>query len=142
MLEDIVINHNIIFRMLFRRHSKKRLHKNELKGLLESQVHKNCIFFQKPIVCFGQLQNYIMDNSSLEITLNTMPIHGLEHPGQVISLSSSWEDLTLLSAHIISYDQGWHLFFETDLIEEIRQKATENESRQDKLLKIMETLFN
>jgi len=128
--------------MLFRRHSKKKLHKNELNGILESQVHKNCILFQKPIVCFGQLQNYTMDDSSLKIHLNTLPIHGLEHPGQVILLSSSWEDLALLSAHIICYDQGWHLFFETSLVEEIRQTAIENESRQDKLLKVMETLCN
>ena len=128
--------------MIFRRHSKKKLHKIELRSILETQVNKNCIFFQKPIVCFGQLQNYILDDLSLEITLNAMPIHGLEHPEEVVSLSSSWEDLTLLSDHIISYDQGWHLFFETSLIEEIRQKTTENESRQDKLLKVMETICN
>lgn len=128
--------------MLFRRHSRKNLDKNELKRVLESWIQEKCIFFQKPLICFGELQNYIIDDTNLEISLNSMPIPGLENPRESFLLSSAWEDLALLPAHLISYDQGWHLFFESELIEEIQQTAIENESRQARLLKIMEILLN
>ena len=128
--------------MLFKGHSRKNLDKKQLKGLLESRIEEKCIFFQKPMVCFGKLHNYLIDESGLEISLKSIPIPGLDHPQESILLSSTLEDLALLPAHLISYEQGWHLFFKSEFIEEIRQKAIENEFREDKLFQIMESLLN
>lgn len=128
--------------MLFKRHSAKNLNKKALRGLLESRNQEKCVFFQNPIICFGQLQNYFVDDLGLELTINPISVPGLEHSQESILLSSALEDLALLPAHLISYEQGWHLFFKSEFIEEIRQTAMENEFREDKLLQIMESLLN
>jgi len=128
--------------MLFKRNSKKKLDKKKLDKLLHAQLAGNCIFFKNPIICFGQLQDYQVDDSGIEINLTSIPTPGLEPPQESLLLSSSLDDLAVSPLHLLSYEQGWHLFFKSELIEEIRNTAAQHEHQDDKLLQVTDILLN
>jgi hypothetical protein len=128
--------------MLFKRHSRKRLQSKDVESLLQSCIQAECLFFKNPTIHLGQLQEYYIDGSELKIAINLIPTPGLEYSIPSMFLSTTFEDLSLQPAHIVSYEQGWHLFFSSELIREIRQIASGNQYQEEKLFSIMDNLLN
>ncbi|UCF65602.1 MAG: hypothetical protein JSW33_07140 [bacterium] len=128
--------------MIFKRHSKKKTDKKKLDKLLHSQLAANCIFFKNPIVCFGQLEDFQVDETGIEISITSIPTPGLETPQESLKLSSNLDDLAFSPLHLLSYDRGWHLFFKAELIEKVRNTAAQYEQQEDKLLQMTDILLN
>ena len=128
--------------MLFKRHFRKRLETRDLESMLQPFMQAECLFFKNPTICLGQLQEYYFNGSELKITINSIPAPGLDDSQPSILISSTLEDLALQPSHLISYEQGWHLFFSSELIRQVRQTASESQYQEDKLFSIMDNLLN
>ena len=83
-----------------------------------------------------------MDEAGIEITLTSVPTQGLEAMRESFLLSSRLEDLSVSPTHVLSYDKGWHLFFNEELIGKIRETAMQFQHQDDKLFKITDILLN
>jgi hypothetical protein len=103
--------------------------------------NKSCIYFKNPTVCFGQMESYFIGENTLDLTLECQEIPGLQKVSAQMELYCNWVDLSVMQDHIICYDEGWHLFFNESLIDNVVRIAQKNPASDDRLLEIMDRIL-
>jgi hypothetical protein len=127
--------------MIFHKPNPRKYNPKEVTAQLSVLKNQSCIYFKNPSICLGQLGEYTLDKTGLELTLYCQRATGLDQFSPQMDLYCSLEDFSITRKHLVCYDDGWHLFFDENLVEEILSIAGKNDENDDRLLEIMDLIL-
>ena len=127
--------------MIFHKPNPRKYNPKEVKAHLSVLKNQSCIYFKNPSVCLGRLGEYALDNTGLELTLYCQRTGGLNQFSPQMELYCALEDFSITRKHLVCYDDGWHLFFDENLVEGILTIASKNDNNEDRLLEIMDLIL-
>jgi len=130
--------------MFIKNKTTKNLTKEQMAELLRSRVGKQCIYFENVTILHGLVKDYWEDQPGIALALEVLPLAGLEHPHQRLTLYSRWEDFSITPNHFHAYQPGWHLFFHPRLIEKVLKTATDdadNPNSNERFVNVMDAIL-
>jgi hypothetical protein len=127
--------------MIFHKPHPRKYKPKEVTAQLSLLKNQSCIYFKNPSICLSRLGEYALDNTGLELTLYCQTAKGLNQLSPQMELYCSLEDFSITRKHLVCYDEGWHLFFDENLIEGVLSIAGNNEDNDDRLLEIMDLIL-